>query len=244
MKKETTFIYGLIDPRTNQIKYIGKSDNPKKRLKEHISESRKKNKFGTKKENWINKLFSLNLKPKLKIINKVKFEEYNYWEEFYIKEYKNKGAKLLNYDEKGLGSISRMKELTKKSADKISKKVYQYSLTGDYIKEYNSTREAERETKINHGNISKACNGIFKHTGGFIFSYSKEVKIKPIKNPNAIKKAVLEIDEKNNILEEYISIAEAAKKTGIDASNISRVCNGKIKKIKKRIFKFKIINYE
>jgi len=100
-------------------------------------------------------------------------------------------------------------------------------------------RQAERKTKINHGNISRVCNGVWNHAGGFIFSYNKEDRLESIKNPNAVKKVVLEIDEKNNILEEFLSISEASKKTNVDAGNISRVCNGKLKSTKKRFFKFK-----
>ena len=36
-----------------------------------------------------------------------------------------------------------------------------------------------------------------------------------------------------------VSIAQAAKITGVDASNISRVCNGTRKHVKNKIFKFK-----
>lgn len=132
-----------------------------------------------------------------------------------------------------------MKLLTNKSKEKKQKKVHQYSLDGEYIKEYISVREAGRQTNINHGNISKVCNNIWNHAGGYIFSYNKKDKIYTIKNPNASKKVVLEIDDKNNTLKEYTSISEAAKKTGIDPGNISRVCNGKLKSAKKRIFKFK-----
>jgi len=119
---KTTFIYGLIDPRTKQVKYIGKSNNPEKRLIEHMCESKSKDGCGTKKENWINKLCKLNLNPVLKIIDEVKIEEYEYWEEFYIKEYKYDGIELLNYDEKGVGAISNIELLTEKAKQKKLKK--------------------------------------------------------------------------------------------------------------------------
>jgi len=35
-KAGTTFIYILKDPITNEIRYVGKADNPKVRLNEHI----------------------------------------------------------------------------------------------------------------------------------------------------------------------------------------------------------------
>ena len=47
-----TYIYALTSPITNEIKYIGKSDNPKTRLYGHIKDSRKKGRK-TKKEEFI-----------------------------------------------------------------------------------------------------------------------------------------------------------------------------------------------
>jgi hypothetical protein len=112
-------------------------------------------------------------------------------------------------------------------------------VNGNLIKEHKSLRDAERETGINHGNISKCCSGKFKHTGGFIFSYEPNNSIQPLKNPNAQKKKILELDVDGNVIAEYISIAEAAKITGVDASNVSRVCSGVRKHVKNKLFKFK-----
>lgn len=36
VSKHKYFIYGLIDPTTNQLRYIGRTNNPEKRLKDHI----------------------------------------------------------------------------------------------------------------------------------------------------------------------------------------------------------------
>ena len=44
-----TNIYILKDPITNDIRYVGKSDNPDKRYLSHINENRN----NTYKENWI-----------------------------------------------------------------------------------------------------------------------------------------------------------------------------------------------
>ena len=37
---QTTFIYGLICPKTNTIKYIGKADDIKRRFRQHIYQSK------------------------------------------------------------------------------------------------------------------------------------------------------------------------------------------------------------
>lgn len=84
--KKYTYIYALLDPITNEIRYIGKSNNPKKRINNHIYESKK---LTTHKANWIKSLIKKNLKPKIKIIEKVLYNEWEKKEKYYILKYKN-----------------------------------------------------------------------------------------------------------------------------------------------------------
>ena len=238
METEKKWIYLLKDPRDNSSKYIGMSKDPNKRLKEHIYDTKREK---TKKSNWVSKLLKLGLKPQLVILKETNNTYAAYWEEFYIKKFLNDGHKLLNYDETGVGTAKILSEETKKKIKiKLSKKVIQYDLNGNKINEFDSLRDVEKETGINHGNISKCCNGIFKHTGGFIFrKFGDEKEIEQISKPNAIKKEVIEVDADGNTLCEYESISDASNKTKIDSGNISRVCNGKAKKTNNKIFKFK-----
>ena len=85
--------------------------------------------------------------------------------------------------------------------------------------------------------ISRCCNGVYKHTQGFIFRYD-EIIVPKISNPNAVKKSVIEVDKIGNKLGEWVSIMECSRDTGIDNGNLSKVCNGKIKSIKGRFFRF------
>lgn len=50
-----------------------------------------------------------------------------------------------------------------------SKSVLQFDLQGNFIKEYPSQREAQRQTGA--FNIKKVCEGINQHAGGFIWKY-------------------------------------------------------------------------
>lgn len=50
-----------------------------------------------------------------------------------------------------------------------SKKVRQLDLEGNYIKTYNSTREAQRDLQIQH--ICEVCNGKRKSIGGYKWEY-------------------------------------------------------------------------
>lgn len=64
----------------------------------------------------------------------------------------------------------------KRVKEKVSKKVLQYDLNGNFIKEYNSLTEA---TKLNNiksiGNISMCCNGKYKQVKGYIWKYKEVV---------------------------------------------------------------------
>lgn len=64
-----TYIYGLIDPTTDMVRYIGKSHNPKQRLTKHLS-PRFLNET-THKANWLRKLAADGFKPILAIIEEV-----------------------------------------------------------------------------------------------------------------------------------------------------------------------------
>lgn len=55
----------------------------------------------------------------------------------------------------------------------VSKTICQFDLNGNFIREWSSIAEAQRE--LNIGNISYACSGRYKKAGGYIWKY-KEVQ--------------------------------------------------------------------
>lgn len=55
---------------------------------------------------------------------------------------------------------------------KLSKTVYQYSLSGELIAEYPSTIEVQRQLGFDCGNISKCCTGKKKNVYGYIWRYT------------------------------------------------------------------------
>lgn len=98
----TTFIYGLIDPRTNQLRYIGKANDIQKRLYAHYKDATCKN---TYKSQWLKGLFKENKKPKVIIIEEVPKKCWQKYEKYWIEYYKNKGCKLTNGTNGGDGVI-------------------------------------------------------------------------------------------------------------------------------------------
>lgn len=94
-------IYGLVDPRTEKIRYVGKSRNVNKRYNAHLYESKN---TSTHKECWIANLLSNELAPELQIIEEV---DENTWEErerYWIDHFNIKGNNLTNLTPGGDGS--------------------------------------------------------------------------------------------------------------------------------------------
>lgn len=56
--------------------------------------------------------------------------------------------------------------------DSRKKKVFQYSLNGEILAQYNSVAEASRETGISKTCISRCCRNEREQSGGFIWNYS------------------------------------------------------------------------
>jgi len=91
------YIYVLLDPRTNEIRYLGKTNNTKERLCGHLCE---KGKLGHKYK-WVQQLKKLGLKPIIEILDTVPKEEEEFWERHYISLLKSWGIRLTNFTDGG-----------------------------------------------------------------------------------------------------------------------------------------------
>lgn len=84
----------------------------------------------------------------------------------------NKGKKTNQVPwNKGLKNMYDQETLEKMVGYK-RKKVNQYDLQENFIKTWESTREAERGTGAEHSKISKCCNGKQKTTKGYIWKWA------------------------------------------------------------------------
>jgi hypothetical protein len=100
---EYVFIYALIDPRDNLIKYIGRCKNLKQRMMCHLTPTELNN--GTKKSNWIKELLENDLKPIMIEIDYVPKEEQKNKETEWIKFYDKKNLTNLSDGPGTLGCV-------------------------------------------------------------------------------------------------------------------------------------------
>lgn len=69
---------------------------------------------------------------------------------------------------------SEIRERANKAIAKSkSKPVFQYDRNHNFIKEWESTMEIERELGINHRNVSAVCNGKRKTAGNYFWTYER-----------------------------------------------------------------------
>ncbi len=103
-KKKTTYIYALYDPeREQEIKYVGKADDPIKRLDGHITETIKTPELSDKTL-WIDSLLKQKKRPGVKIVEKVEYVYDLEWgdvEYRHIMDFRYKGHNLTNIESGG-----------------------------------------------------------------------------------------------------------------------------------------------
>jgi hypothetical protein len=95
------YIYGLVDPETTAIRYIGKSINPEQRLRNHINET-----YPCHRRNWIDSLKKKGLEPDLIYLVKLEgsiAEDWKRWERRWIAIAKRDGWPLVNETSGGDG---------------------------------------------------------------------------------------------------------------------------------------------
>ena len=107
---------------------------------------------------------------------------------------------------------------------KLSIKVFQYSLEGEFIKEYNSIADASRDCDIANGKISDCCKGNRKSAGGYMWSYEKVNKLASYKRKSK-SKPVYQYSLDGNFIRKYNTVIEASKDINCNPSKINSCCN-------------------
>jgi predicted GIY-YIG superfamily endonuclease len=94
---EFTYIYILKHPYEKEA-YIGKSDNPWRRYKQHMRDKRV-----LPKTDWLMEMKSYNLRPNLDILDRVHKSNWEVEEKRWTRKYILKGYKIFNSTNRGIG---------------------------------------------------------------------------------------------------------------------------------------------
>ena len=259
---ETTFIYTLSDKDGN-IRYIGKSNTPRKRLYAHIKECKTENL--SHKISWVKSLLAKNELPIIDVLDEVPVLEWEKWETYWIEQFRQWGFNLTNISVGGYNNNYKRSILTK---DRMRKSKLGTILSEEHKEKISiSVKEKAKENPYyNRGlgnskiildkdelyqlyivdnlsmpkisnllNISEKV--VFNNITDYGFTKDKSIWRKQCANgriPESI--SVLQYDKLGNFIKEWNGCSEIYRETGIKAQ---RSCSGARKTVGGYIWKYK-----
>jgi hypothetical protein len=114
MTDSVSYIYALLDPRDQAVRYVGKTGVAlRRRWQNHMTDIRSQR---SHRACWIKHLLSLNLKPQIFLLEEVPTEFWQEAERFWIAHFQKIGARLTNGTTGGDGGF----EMSAASRAKIS----------------------------------------------------------------------------------------------------------------------------
>jgi group I intron endonuclease len=223
-------IYKLIDPRNNEVRYIGLTFNSLKlRLKSHRSEKSKSH-----KSNWIKLLLKNGYSPIIELIEggistyDIACEREIYW----ISKFKEDGHKLTNEASGGNKNKKMSEEVRLKMS--LSRKAW-LSHTKLILSE-ESKKKISESTKLRMQD-PKEIEKLRISNKRYEDLKTEEQKINDILIQDC--KPIIQYTKDMEKVDEYLSIRDAERKTGVYRSNISKCCKLKVKSAGGFIWRYK-----
>jgi len=213
------YLYALYDPIFKIPKYIGISNNPERRFKEHLEDL-----SNTKKTRWIAALKSKNLIPILKVIKET-----------------DDVHKVIKWEQQSINKLKDKYDLVNTTSSgeyyAIGTPIKVYTMKGEYLESYNSMIEY---CEIHHLNsncvsgISNVCLRKRNYCYNHIFRYlDDEVTEKDLSRleyelHNRDAKHIYVYTIEGILVGEYESIQQAAKAGISNVAGISGVINNRL----------------
>ncbi len=170
-------IYILIDPITNEIRYIGRTKlSLKERLEDHIKQSFRRN---THKCAWIRQIVKKGKQPIIEQIDEVLEKEKDFWEYHYISLYRSWGFSLTNtiLDPNEWSRYIQRKVSTenRKKSYKTTKVILENITTGERLP-FNSQKDAAEYLGVKPKRVSAVFNTkkkkrVYKPTGHINYTF-------------------------------------------------------------------------
>ena len=104
------------------------------------------------------------------------------------------------------------------------KPILQYDKSGNFIREWQSIKNASESLNINDGSISGCCSGKQNSAGGFVWKYKNIEDMK--RSTNTVCKHILQYDLDGNFISEWQSLREIYEVLNIKTDAIKRCAYG------------------
>ena len=220
-------IYKLIDPTSNEIRYVGLTFNDlKQRLKSHCSE-----KSSSHKSNWIKRLKSIGIKPIIESIEQdiSSYDEVCNREIYWIDKLKSDGHPLTNMSSGG-NKNKKMSDETKKLMSESAKNRKIKTYLSESTKKNLSEKSKKRFEDDNERDKLRISNKRYED------SKTDEQKLNDILVQDC--KSVYQYDIDMNLINIYPSINNASKINNLSHGNIAKCCKNKVRMVGGYVWRF------
>lgn len=208
--------------------YIGSAKNLRNRLNQHCWSLKTGKHHNRTLQNCYNKYTVSQVT--FEILEECAVEDLLIREAFYITEKNADMNHIKDPTNVSMDDISRMrlksslKDHYKTHESLSNKKVYQYSLQGEYLGEFKSVAEASRRLNICNSGICNVCRDLKGTAGKYQWRYEKYEQIDPYKSKNGIK-PIHQIDvETGETIKIWKTQSEIQKELGFDRKLIGAAC--------------------
>jgi GIY-YIG catalytic domain/NUMOD3 motif len=154
--ERTTYVYGLCDER-GFLRYVGKTNDPQKRLRKHLREARLNPKCH--RECWLKGMQDRGLKPELCIIEEVPESEWQDAERFWIQYFRFIGCDLLNLTSGGDGCPDLAPESRARMAKKVGDAHRGRPLSEEHRRKIGEAQKGKVISPETRAAVSKANRG-------------------------------------------------------------------------------------
>jgi group I intron endonuclease len=196
-------IYGIIDPITNQIRYVGQTINFNKRKSSHYKTAIS-NKNNTHVYNWLRSLYDNFIIPEFIILEECNIELLDETEIFFINYFRMLGFDLTN------SSIGGKSRRGFKQSEEMKKKI-------SIIMRGNTWNKGKILPEVTKQKMS------LSHTGKTHTNISK-LKVAKAKIKH---KPIIQLSKNDKVIKTFNSAYEASKKLNINRKSIGNVLAGR-----------------
>ena len=211
-------IYSLSDPRTGEIRYVGKSCCGLARPFRHL-----KSVGRTHKDKWVRSLQSEGFQPLIEVIEDFPTPDVvDEAERFWISQLRSLGFRLTNHTDGGEGSLGRITSQATRDKIGLANSGHTHWLGRKH------TPESKAKIALAAANRSPEWR---KQRSIISGSVSKQSRLRNSKSQGG--KQI--VDQAGRT---YDTICGAARELGISASNIRLVLQGKYKQIRGHVFSY------
>lgn len=224
--------------------YIGQTINEKKRRQKFlnqnniyagpkINEARQKYGVNNFEYEIIFKVSSLIQSEVIDILNQKEIQYIEMFDSYYNGYNSTKGGNnTYECSEETRQKLSeRTTEYYKTHESVVARPILQYSIYGDFIKEWKSARAAALELNLEANNITIVCQGKRNQAYDFIWKYKDEFEDIPMKIQIRSKKSsklpVIEYTLEGIETRRWANMTLAAQDLGYSLGNFSTYCNGR-----------------